>query len=59
MKTSKKKYKAKCKTRIVTFYLHEQDLYEFSKSINFQAFIKMALRERQAIENGELIPIEN
>lgn len=44
MNEAKRKYKRKCKTRIVTFYIHEQELYEFSKSINFQKFIKDILQ---------------
>lgn len=44
MNKAKRNYKRKCKTRIVTFYLHEQELYEFSKSINFQKFVKGMLQ---------------
>ena len=44
MKQAKVNYKKKCKSRKVDFYLHEQDLYNFSKSINFSKFVKKALR---------------
>lgn len=43
MNKAKTNYKRKCKSRKVDFYLHEEDLYNFSKSINFQAFVKNAL----------------
>lgn len=59
MNKAKRNYKRKCKTRIITFYLHEQDLYEFSKSINFQAFVKACLKceimENKRIENGDVV----
>lgn len=45
MKDIKRKYKRKCKTRIITFYLKENELYEFSKTLNFQATIKNYLNE--------------
>lgn len=44
MNKAKTNYKRKCKSRKVDFYLHEEDLYNFSKSINFSKFIKNALR---------------
>lgn len=40
MNKTKKKYKNKCKSRTIDFYLHEEDLYEFSKRINFQKEVK-------------------
>ena len=43
MKQAKLNYKKKCKSRKVDFYLHDQALYNFSKTINFQAFVKNAL----------------
>lgn len=45
MKQAKRNYKRKCKTRKIDFYTNsrEQALYEFSKTINFQAFVKNAL----------------
>lgn len=45
MKQAKVNYKKKCKSRKVDFYLHDQDLYNFSKSINFNRFVKNALKE--------------
>ncbi len=44
MKEAKANYKKKCQSRKVDFYLHEKDLYEFSKTINFNAFIKTMLK---------------
>ena len=55
MNKSKKDYKSKCKTRTITFYLHEKELYNFSKTINFQAFIKSCLKhelKERIIKNG-------
>lgn len=45
MKQAKVNYKKKCKSRKVDFYLHDQDLYNFSKSINFNKFVKNTLKE--------------
>ena len=45
MKESKKKYQKKLKSKIVTFYLHEESIYRFAKSINFNRFVKTALKE--------------
>ena len=47
MNKAKANYKKKCKARKIVFYLneHEQALYNFSKTINFQAFVKNALVE--------------
>jgi len=44
MNETKKKYKKKCKSRIITFYIHEEDLYKISKEINFQACVKRMLK---------------
>lgn len=44
MNKAKRNYKNKCKSRNIDFYLHEQDLYNFSKTINFNKFVKNALR---------------
>lgn len=46
-KEAKAKYNKKCKSRIVTFYIHERELYEFSKQINFQKEVKDFLRKRK------------
>ena len=45
MKESKKKYQKKLKSKMVTFYLHEESIYRFAKSINFNRFVKTALKE--------------
>lgn len=39
-----KKYQKKCKSKIVTFYPKEKDLLEVANSLNFQKFVKDALR---------------
>ena len=45
MKEAKKKYQKKLKSKIVTFYLHEEAIYNFSKTINFNRFVKKALKD--------------
>ena len=45
MKEAKKKYQKKLKSKIVTFYLHEEEMYRFAKTINFNRFVKKALCE--------------
>ena len=45
MKEAKKKYQKKLKSKIVTFYLHEEAMYRFAKTINFNRFVKTALKE--------------
>lgn len=54
MKESKKRYQKKLKSKIVTFYLHEEAIYRFSKTINFNQFVKKALKEamKGKKENG-------
>lgn len=44
MNKSKTNYKKKCHSRKVDFYIYEADLYAFSKTINFNAFIKAMLK---------------
>lgn len=44
MNEAKKKYQKSCKSKVITFYKHEEDLLAFANSINFQAFVKNALR---------------
>lgn len=51
MEQAKVNYKKKCKSRKVDFYLHDQDLYNFSKSINFNKFVKTALKD--AMNSGK------
>lgn len=59
MNETKRNYKRKCKTKLITFYLHEKELYEFANKINFQKFVKDCLRceimEEKAIENGDIV----
>lgn len=43
MNESRKNYKRKCGRRSVDFYLHEQDLLEYSRKIGFARFVKNAL----------------
>lgn len=45
MKESKRKYQQKLKSKLVTFYLHEDSLYQYAKTINFSHFVKEALKE--------------
>jgi hypothetical protein len=45
MKESKRKYQKKLKSKLITFYLHEESLYQYAKSINFSRFVKQALIE--------------
>ena len=54
MNATKKKYQRKCKSKVITFYLHEQDLLEFANSINFQKEVKDFLRrfKREAEKYG-------
>lgn len=59
MNETKRNYKNKCKSRIIDFYLHEENLYNFSKTINFQAFVKLCLKcemaEANARKSGEVV----
>ena len=50
MNKSKKDYEKKIKRKVVKFYIHEKQLYEFANTINFQKLCKDALRNayRQA-----------
>ncbi len=45
MKEAQRKYKTKCKQRVITFYPNEEVLYEVSKMMNFQAFVKDCLKQ--------------
>lgn len=45
MTETKKKYKRACKSKVITFYKHDEDLLKHANSINFQAFVKNALRK--------------
>lgn len=44
MNKAKKTYAKKCKSKIVTFYLKDKELYDYAKTINFQDFVKTWLR---------------
>lgn len=50
MNASIKKYQQKCKRRTITFYLHEKELYEYSKKINFNKFVKEQLKDALDLE---------
>lgn len=52
MKDYQKKYQKKLKSKLITFYLCEEDLYKFACSINFQKFVKEKLKERM-IKDGK------
>ena len=45
MNKAKKKYASNCKQKVVTFYKCDAELLAFASSINFQAFVKDALRK--------------
>ena len=45
MNKAKLKYKKQCKQKVITFYKHEKDLLSYANTINFQAFVKEALRK--------------
>ena len=49
MNKAKQNYKSKCKKREVVFYIKDNDLYEKSKTINFQKFVKDCLRNKDKI----------
>lgn len=44
MENVKRRYKKKCKRRDIAFYLKDSELYNFSKLINFQKFVKNCLK---------------
>ena len=50
MNKAKRNYKSKCKKREVAFYIKDIDLYEISKIINFQKFVKNCLRNKTQID---------
>lgn len=50
MNKYKQKYGKKCKVKVVTFYIKDQALLDFANTLNFQAFVKDALRD--AIKRG-------
>ena len=44
MNNAKSNYKKKCKSKVITFYLHDEDILNFANNINFQKFVKHCLR---------------
>lgn len=52
MNKAKKKYARKCKSKVVTFYLKDKELYEYANTINFQDYVKSCLRVQLAIEKA-------
>ena len=53
MKKSKRDYKAKCHSRIIDFYIHEANLYEYTKRINFQGEVKAFLKSKMKGEQDK------
>ena len=45
MNKYKQKYNKKCKVKPVMFYIKDSELLNYANSINFQAFVKNALKE--------------
>lgn len=50
---ARKRYKKKTKTRLIDFYIKDQDIYEFSKTINFQKEVKKWLATELAKKNSK------
>ena len=44
MNESTKKYAKKCKQKVVTFYMKDEELLKFASSLNFQFFVKDFLK---------------
>ena len=44
-KESLRRYLKKCRNRSVMFYICDADIYSFSKTIDFSAFVKKSLRD--------------
>ena len=51
MKEAAKRYKKKIKIREVDFYPPDEEIYNKSKQINFQAFVKTCLKNYDLIMN--------
>ena len=49
MKEAAKRYKKKIKIRVVDFYPPDEAIYNKSKQINFQAFVKTCLKNYDLI----------
>ncbi len=52
MNKAKKTYAKKCKSKIVTFYIKDKEIYEYANSINFQEYVKTCLRVQLAFEKA-------
>ena len=52
MNKAKANYAKKCKSKIVTFYIKDKELYEYANKINFQDYVKTCLRIQLAIEKA-------
>ena len=59
MNETKRNYRKKLKSKLITFYLHEKELYEFANAINFQQFVKTCLKceiiDKKMIENADVV----
>jgi hypothetical protein len=53
MNNAKRRYKRKVRQKTITFYIHEAELYEYTKSLNFQAFVKSLIREKMLKDQME------
>ena len=47
-KESLRRYLKKCRNRSIMFYLCDAKIYDFSKTIDFSAFVKKSLRDAMA-----------
>ena len=53
IKRTKQKYKAKCTKKYVEFYIKDKAILQLARKINFQAFVKQALRlELERLKEG-------
>lgn len=52
MTEAQKKYKKEVKSKIITFYKHENDLLDFANSINFQKYVKQCLKVSMLKRDG-------
>lgn len=50
MNKAKQNYKSKCKKREVVFYIKDNELYDFSKTINFQKYVKVCLKNYTQVQ---------
>jgi len=53
MNKTKKKYRTKCSKKYVEFYIKDKAILQLARTINFQAFVKQALKlELERIKEG-------